>query len=80
MQLKISGLLYDEEDPRCFKILSIAQGERFAFVQVIDLGTGNPKRYWGAWQPEDETSSLLEIMSFGGKWPNLPPAPEDLAL
>lgn len=72
MLVKIGGLLYDEEDPQCFKILNSAQGEMFAFVQVIDIGTGEPKRYWGAWDASDEVGSMFEIMTVGGKWPQLP--------
>ena len=74
MKIEINNLLYDESDDRCFLITSMACGKLYAFIQVIDLGSGGVKRYWGPYThiPETQELMLTEIMASGGKWPDLP--------
>ncbi len=66
-----NNLVWDDNEPKCRIIHSQANGQLFAFVQCVDKPTGHTKRYWGAWSPNDPERSMLEIMSNGGKWPNL---------
>lgn len=69
-----SGLLYDDANPLCGKILDRSQGQNFAFVQCVEEKHPDdyPRRYWGRWDFEDEERSMREILECGGKWPNLP--------
>lgn len=71
MRVFEGNLLYDDQNPECFKIVTIAQGQHYAFVQLVDTSAGNPKRYWGVWHFDDEEESMLEIIRCGGKWPDL---------
>ena len=75
----VSNLVFDDEHPKCFYIISSAQGRAFAFVQCLDLGAAHCrhkepciKRYWGVFdldKPEDSMESILRRV---GKWPQLP--------
>ncbi|WED26427.1 hypothetical protein L3V77_15730 [Vibrio sp. DW001] len=69
-----TNLLFDDEHPECFYIISSAEGQLFAFVQCLDVG-GNkkprPKRYWGAWDWDAPEQSIKHILKNGGKWPQL---------
>ena len=78
------NFIYDDNEPLCFTILHIGpDSQLFAFVQCIDVGFDtsfkSPRRYWGYWSHDDPAGSMKTIMETGGKWPDLPGPPPDLA-
>lgn len=75
----IGNLVYDDAEPECYFIVSESQGQKYAFVQVLDVGNpGNrlskpiKKRYWGRFSDHHPEQSISQIMNAGGKWPMLP--------
>lgn len=76
MRVEMNQMLYDDHDPRCKLILSMSNGQLYAFVQCIDRGMDledqHLARYWGAFTHADPESSVREILAYGGKWPALP--------
>jgi len=45
-----ANLVFDDSDPRCFLKLETGQhGQHYAFVQCVDVNTGEKSRYWGIW-------------------------------
>ena len=78
MRVEINNLLFDDNEEDCFYELASTNGEQFAFVQVLDLGSPSArlskpikKQYWGRWEGCNKEASVLQIMSYGGKLPNL---------
>lgn len=71
-----TGLVYDETDPICLCLLSDSQNRVFAFIQALDTGFDgqqrHPARYWGEFDHEAPEDSIHQILSNGGKWPQLP--------
>lgn len=75
MRIQSNGLVFDREDADCKLILSKCQDDVFAFVQCIDTGMDGSqreiKRYWGRYCFEQSEESILQILRWGGQWPDL---------
>lgn len=77
--IKTNGLLYDETNPRCVCKIEHTQGRQFAFIQCLDVGRGGgeppetapTKFYWGEFDSSNPEKSILEILHYGGKFPDL---------
>lgn len=72
------NLIYDTEYPACAIECCQSQGEWYAFITVLDLGFPESrlkkpikKQYWGRYDPDNEESSIHDILHHGGKWPLL---------
>lgn len=76
MRVQVNQLIYDDADELCKCYLETALGKGYAFVQCIDTGMDGThrfiKRYWGEYDVNNPEVSMIEILSYGGKWPQLP--------
>lgn len=77
LRVEVNGMLYEDYHPDCKCITSQTDTGTYAFLQVLDQGTGMHKRYWGRFDVERPEASIKRIMTLGGKWPSLP-APDEL--
>ena len=79
--IEVNNLRFCKADKDCKIIIADSEGELYAFIQVVDIGTQGSsrylKRYWGKYSHSKEYESIERIMCRGGKWPELlEPLPE----
>lgn len=72
------NLVYDDSNPDCAMIISECQGELYAFVTALDIGSSASPlkkpmkaRYWGKFSWSNKENAIREILHTGGKWPDL---------
>ena len=79
MLVEVNNVCFDENHQKCLLNFSLTQGQTFAFVQALDLGSKScrhkkpmPKRYWGVWDHSNPKQSMVNILRHGAQWPSLP--------
>jgi hypothetical protein len=75
---EMGNIVFDSNREECFYHLSQTQGGWYAFVQALDIGMPHARltkpmkvRYWGTFNTNNKAESILDILHYGNKWPDL---------
>jgi len=71
-----TNYLFDDTDPDCALYVRETCGQKFAFIECLDLGRDGEfrfrKRLWGPFAWESAEAHILKILERGCEWPDLP--------
>ncbi|UWC50061.1 hypothetical protein [Klebsiella aerogenes] len=66
-----TNIIFDENDPICRYVVSMAEGKTFAFIRCYQDHPENIKFYWGLVDETTEDSrkeTITHIINYGSKW------------